>query len=79
MSIRKVYVPGAERWVTLGQYVRAIKLAIARPDATFPHGLTCWWSCTGADVVAQFREGMHARINEAVPYHRRGYADAPQA
>ena len=74
MSHRKVYVPGYERYVTLGQYVEAVKTAKAHPGTEFKHGLTCWWSVTGEEVVRQFVEGMQARISEGIPYSQRGIA-----
>lgn len=69
---RVIYVPGNGRWVPIGSYVEAIKKAKANPDAEFKHGLTCWWPCTGAEIMVQFRRGMHNRINEGIPYSQRG-------
>lgn len=65
---RMIYCPGPERWVTIGQYLKAVRLAKANPDAEFKLGLTCWWSCTGRDIMRQFVEGMQDRINAAQPY-----------
>lgn len=70
--MRTIYLPALERHVTLGAYVRAVKLAKSNPAAEFRHGLTCWWPCTGADIVRQFREGIHDRINQGVRYVDRG-------
>ena len=70
--IRTVSLPAINRSVTLAAYVRAIKLAKANPDAEFKHGLTCWWSCSGREIMQQFRQGMHDRINQGVPYRLRG-------
>lgn len=69
---RTIYVPGLEKWVTIGQYVRAIGVAKKNLTVTFKHGLTCWWSCTGQEIVEQFRDGLHERINDAIPYRERG-------
>ena len=69
---RAIYVPGCDRWVSLGAYVTAVKRAKANPDARFPHGLTCWWSCTGAEIVQQFRAGMEERIDAGISYSLRG-------
>lgn len=66
--MRTIYLPAIERSVPLGQYIKAVKLAKANPDARFKHGLTCWYSCTGADVVKQFFAGVTDRINQAIPY-----------
>ena len=38
------------RRVTIAQYVKAIKLAKANPDATFNHGLTGWWPVNGHEM-----------------------------
>lgn len=72
MSKRVIYVPGADRWVSIGNYVKAVKQAKANPDAEFKHGLTCWWPCTGREIVKQFRRGVHDRINQGIPYSLRG-------
>lgn len=52
-----------DRTVPLGAYVAAIKRAKANPEAEFKHGLTTWRPTTGAEIVRQFRRGMHDRIN----------------
>ena len=71
-SKRYIYLPAVEKRVPLGAYVKGIKTAIANPEAEFKHGLTCWRSCTGAEIRKQFRCGMHDRINQAIPYYKRG-------
>jgi len=77
MSRRTIYLPAIERRVSLAAYVNAIKAAKAQPEQTFTHGLTTWWPTTGREIVAQFRDGMQDRINQAMPYHRRGRPVAP--
>jgi hypothetical protein len=69
---RVVYLPAVNKRVSLAAYVVAIKIAKAQPNKEFKHGLDCWWSCTGAEIVAQFREGMQHRINEGIPAILRG-------
>ena len=66
--MRTIYLPAIERSVSLKRYIKAVKLAKANPDAKFKHGLTCWWSCTGRDIVKQFFAGVQDRINQAIPY-----------
>ena len=39
---RCIYIPGVERWVSLGAYMRAVKTAKANPDEQFKQGITCW-------------------------------------
>ena len=70
--MRTITLPAINKAVSLGQYVKAVKMAKANPDAEFKHGLTCWWSCKGRDVVQQFVEGMQERITQAIPYRQRG-------
>ena len=69
--MRMIYLPALERRVSMAQYVRAIKTAKAHPDNEFKYGLTCWWPCTGAEIMRQFREGVEDRINQAVSYSQR--------
>lgn len=74
--MRTIYLPAIERSVSLRSYLQAVRLAKSKPDATFKHGLTCWYSCTGSDIMCQFRQGMHDRINQAIPYTTRGMQEA---
>ena len=66
------YLPGPEKWVSLGCYVRGIKRAKADPDAEFPHSLTGWWPAKGRIIMRQFLSGVHDRINQGIPYLQRG-------
>lgn len=70
--MRTVYVPGIERRVPLRAYVRAVRLAKANPDTVFRCTLCGWWPGTGRDILRQFMDGVHQRINDAVPYVQRG-------
>lgn len=70
--MRVISLPAIEKQVTLKQYVQAVKLAKSNPDKTFKHGLTCWWPCTGVEIMKQFRSGIHDRINQGVSYNLRG-------
>ena len=71
-EMRTIYMPAINRSVTLGQYCKAVKLAKDNPDAEFKHGLTCWYSCKGKDIVKQFLQGVHDRINQGISYSQRG-------
>ena len=68
--MRIVHLPAIDKTVTLGAYVRAVKLAKSNPMVEFKHGLSTWWPTTGAEIVEQFREGMVDRINRGVPRTR---------
>ncbi len=70
--MRTIYLPAIDRRVSLGAYTAAVRRAKAYPSQTFACGLTCWWPCTGEEILRQFREGIDDRINQAVPYSRRG-------
>jgi len=69
---RVIIIPALNRQVTIAAYVAAVRKAKANPDAKFPNGLTTWWPTTGREIVAQFREGMHDRINAGIPCNARG-------
>jgi hypothetical protein len=69
---RAIYVPGIDRWVSIKSYVAAVKTAKANPDVEFSCGLTCWWPCTGHEIMEQFRDGINERISAGVPYSQRG-------
>jgi len=69
---RFITIPVIDRRVTIGQYISAIKTAKANPEAEFKHGLTCWWPCTGTDIMKQFMEGINDRINQNISYSKRG-------
>lgn len=70
--IRTIYLPALERSVTLGAYLKAVRMAKANPEVEFRTGLTCWTPCTGREVMRQFMRGVHDRINQRVPYIERG-------
>lgn len=75
-EMRFISLPAINKRVSLKAYVRAIKLARDNPDAEFKHGLTTWWSTTGDEIMRQFRDGMHDRINAGVRYVDRGISGA---
>jgi hypothetical protein len=71
-KMRAIFLPAIDRTVSLGAYLQAIRIAKANPDLEFKTGLTTWWPTTGSEIVKQFRESVHDRINQAVPYLQRG-------
>jgi len=70
--MRTIYCPGIEKHVPLRIYTKGVKLAKANLDAEFKQGITCWWPCTGRQIMEQFYQGLQDRINQAVPYCQRG-------
>lgn len=68
--MRIITVASGKR-IPLKSYVQAVKFAITHPDYEFNEGLTCWWSCTGKEIRAQFLSAIHDRINQAIPYNQR--------
>ena len=64
--MRYIELPAVAKRVSLRQYVAAIRTAKANPDLEFKHGLTCWWPCTGAQIMRQFREGCRERMARRV-------------
>jgi hypothetical protein len=70
--MRTIFLPALDMTVGLGAYLQAIRTAKANPGVEFKHGLTAWWPCTGSEIMRQFREGMHDRINQNISYIQRG-------
>jgi len=69
---RTIYLPSISRSVTLREYNQAIKLAKKNPDVEFKYGLSCWWPCSGREIMRQFFDGLQDRINSKIPYIQRG-------
>jgi len=69
MTPRNIYCPGPGKFLTAGQYVQVVKGAKDSPTLTFPRTFCQWWPGTGADIVAEFRAGVHARINKHIKGH----------
>ena len=63
MSKQYVSLPALRKRVPLGAYVRAWRLAKANPERTFSTSLRWNSPATGAQVLHEFREGLHDRIN----------------
>ena len=62
--MKTAIVLGHGKVVTLPEYVRGIKIAKANLERTFKHGLTGWWPVTGKEIMKQFLNGVHDRINQ---------------
>lgn len=61
--MKYITLTAVSKRVTISAYVKAVKVARANPSAEFKHGLTTWWPTTGAEIMKQFRAGIHDRIN----------------
>lgn len=59
---------GNGQLVSVGAYVTGIKLAKANPTRTFTHGLSGWWSETGAEILADYRRHIDTVINRRASY-----------
>lgn len=70
--MRYITLPAVNKQIPLGIYVQGVRAAKANPSKEFKHGLTTWWPTTGAEIMRQFLASVHHRINDAVPYTRRG-------
>ena len=71
MSQRYITLPAVGKRVPLAVYVQGVKEAIQNPDTMFHHGLTTWWPVTGAEIRRQFRDSVHDRMNQGIPYIQR--------
>ena len=61
--LRYISLPAVNMKVSLSAYCGAVRLAKANPEQEFKHGFTTWWPTMGREIVRQFREGLHDRIN----------------
>jgi len=66
------YIQVREKKISIPAYIQGIKLAKSNLDREFKQGLTCWFPCTGQDIVNQFRAGLNDRINQSISYIQRG-------
>lgn len=57
------YIPSIYRYITLGQYVKAVQQARENRGQRFDRSFEGWTSCTGQDIVNQFVNGVHERIS----------------
>ncbi len=68
----KRFITVQSKKIPLGIYIAGIKKAKANPNVVFKHGLACWWSCTGKEIMEQFLDSIQDRINQGIPYIKRG-------
>jgi uncharacterized OB-fold protein len=59
-----IELPAINKKVSIGAYVKAVKMAKENPDEEFAHGFTTWWPTKGAGVMRQFGESVVDRINQ---------------
>lgn len=70
MSQQVIYVAfgASTRAVPIREYVKVWRAVSAAPPGTMYSSSLCgWWPATREEVLEQFREGLHARINKHVP------------
>jgi hypothetical protein len=58
-----VFLPATQRRLPAAVYLAGLRRAKAEPDQMFKHGLRGWWPVTGREVVAEYRDDLHRRIN----------------
>ncbi len=64
---------GSGRRVSLGDYVRAWRIALAAPANTWFRETPCSWAGGDrAQVLREFRKGLDDRINRHVPHYGKG-------
>jgi len=62
MSKHYITIANGKR-IGIHAYCEGIRLAKVHPDNLFSYGLTTWWPVTGAEIMQQFRDSIHDRIN----------------
>ncbi len=72
MTSNRYVTLGTGRQVSLSAYVAAWRRVKAmKPDAVIRNGIQ-WFDQSAAEVLRQFRDGMHDRINRHLPGYGRG-------
>lgn len=68
--MQRVVTLGNGKQVSLGAYVRGWKevLTVA-PDTQYKHGLSGYFSASAAEILRDYRRGMHDRINRRAGGH----------
>ena len=61
--MKTMYLPATHKTISLRAYLDGYKQAKANPTATYAHGLTTWWPCSGAEILSQYRAEFQAVIN----------------
>lgn len=69
---RRYVTLGDGRRIRLGKYVAAWRQCLALPPDTYIGRGVNGWGQTAAEALRDLREGMHDRINQAIPYRLRG-------
>ena len=74
--MKYVYLSATGKRITLRAYVeswkRAKRIAKDNPKAEVVHGLNGWWPITVTELLREYRQAMHDRINQGIPYCERG-------
>src|SRR5260370_31037860 len=66
ITMQRIVSLSGGRTISLKNYTKAWKLALAAPaDAVFDKGFN-WYSETRAEVLREFRRGLHHRINRRI-------------
>lgn len=74
----RVIALGSGVRVPVPQYLNALRIAKANPSITFAKGLRGWWPVTGAEIIREYRQDMHDRINARGGLMRYGRIHMPR-
>lgn len=54
-----------DKRISITTYVNAWKIVRSNPlDTMYKDSLTTWWPVSGKDIIQQYRDGIHDRINQ---------------
>ena|SRR6185503_221027 len=71
--MKKRVITTSSGTVTLGQYVKAWRAVKEAPAATeFKSSLCGWWPASREEILSQFMQGVHDRINRRIPGYGEG-------
>ena len=72
MIKRKIYCPGPDKWLSIGNYCAVVKQLKAMPkDQIVKETFNGWFPGTVEGTLREFRQGIHDRINANLSYSQR--------
>lgn len=73
MMTQRVVKLGNGKVITLATYVAGWrKVKQDDPSTKYKHGLSGWWSDSAQEILADYRKGLHERINRHIPEFGKG-------
>jgi hypothetical protein len=63
---KSFYIPSAQKFISLRQYLDIYKTCKANPNSPVKMTISKWWGGTTDDTIKEIVEGIHDRINNKI-------------